>query len=157
MEKKWEEMSAEEKREARFEAWISPKDPEGNDLQFQSPEAEATYKASIIRFKDAVLMEKTPDRVPIFPIGTFMQTQLYGVTPYECMYDYGKLTAAHKRFMEDFRPDYYGSPAFVGSGKIYEILGLKQYKWPGHGVSEESGYQCVEGEYMKGEDYPGPY
>lgn len=154
MEKKWGEMSAQEKREARFETWISPKDPEGNDLAFQSPEAEATYKASANRFKDAVFMEKTPDRIPICPMSTFMPTHLYGVTPYECMYDYDKLLATHIRFLEDFKPDYYGSPAFIGSGKILEILDFKQYKWPGHGLSEESGYQCVEGEYMKSEDYP---
>ncbi|MFH1125443.1 MAG: uroporphyrinogen decarboxylase family protein [Pseudomonadota bacterium] len=154
MEKKWEAMSAKEKREARFATWSSPKDPGGNDLLFQSPEAEATYKAATTRFKDAVLMEKTPDRVPIFPIGTFMQTHLYGVTPKESLYDYAKLTSTHKKFMEDYRPDYYGSPAFVGSGKIYEILDYKQYRWSGHGVSEQSGYQCVEGEYMMAEDYP---
>jgi len=154
MEKKWEEMSAEEKREARFATWLSPKDPEGNDLQFQSPEAKATYKASVTRFIDAVLLKKTPDRVPIFPLGTFMQTDLYGVTPHEALYDYGKLFSTHKRFMEDYKPDYYASPAFVGSGKIYEILDFKQYKWAGHGISKNSGYQCVEGEYMKAEDYP---
>jgi len=154
MEKKWEEMTAEEKREARFAAWSSPKGPEGNALQFQNPEAEATYKASTRRFKEAVLMEKVPDRIPIFPQGTFMQTDIYGVTPYECMYDYDKLLSTHKRFLEDFKPDYYGSPAFIGSGKILEILDFKQYKWPGHGVSKGSGYQCVEAEYMKAEDYP---
>ena len=154
MEKKWEEMSAGEKREARFSAWLSPKDPEGKDLQFQSPEAEAAYKASVTRFKDAVLMEKTPDRVPIYPSGTFMQTDLYGVTPYESMYDYEKLLDAHKRFLQEYKPDYYGSPAFIGSGRILEILDFKQYKWPGHGISKESGYQCIEGEYMTAQDYP---
>ena len=148
MEKKWEDMSAEEKREARFAAWLS-----AEGTQFQSPEAEASYKARVTRFTDAVLMEKTPDRVPIFPLGTFMQTELYGVTPLESMYDYAKLTEAHKKFLEDFKPDYYGSPAFIGSGKILDILDFKQYKWPGHGVSEKSGYQCVEGEYMLPEDY----
>jgi len=148
MEKKWEEMSAEEKREARFKTWLS-----AEGVQFQSPEAEASYKAAIMRLKDAVLMEKAPDRVPVFPLGTFMQGHLYGVTSYESMYDYGKLLSAHRRFLQDFKPDYYGSPAFIGSGKILEILGYKQYKWPGHGVSENSVYQYVEGEYMLAEDY----
>ena len=148
MEKKWEQMSAEEKREARFQEWLS-----AEGVQFQSPEAEASYKAAIRRFKDAVLMEKIPDRVPVFPLGTFMQGHLYGVTPAECMYDYGKLLSAHKRFLLDYKPDYYGSPAFIGSGKILEILDFKQYRWPGHGVSENSGYQCVEDEYMMAEDY----
>ncbi len=148
MEKKWEEMSPEEKREARFKTWLS-----AQGVQFQSPEAEASYKAAIMRFKDAVLMEKAPDRVPVFPLGTFMQGHLYGVTPRESMYDYGKLLSAHRKFLQDYKPDYYGSPAFIGSGKILEILGYKQYKWPGHGVSEKSGYQYVEGEFMLAEDY----
>jgi hypothetical protein len=149
MEKKWEEMSAKEKREARFKTWLS-----AEGVKFQSPEAEGTYKAAIMRFKNAVLMEKVPDRVPIFPLGTFLQTSLYGVTPYEAMYDYGKLISAHKRFLQEYKPDYYGSPAFVGSGKILEILGYKQYKWPDHGVPKDSIYQFVEGEYMKEGEYP---
>jgi hypothetical protein len=37
METKWEEMSADEKQEAQFQKLLSPKDHEGNDLQFQSP------------------------------------------------------------------------------------------------------------------------
>ena len=143
-----EKMSAQEKREARFQTWLS-----AQGVKFQSPTAEATYKAAITRFKDAVLMEKTPDRVPVFPLGTFMQGHLYGVTTYESMYDYPKLLSAHKRFLQDYKPDYYGSPAFIGSGKILEILDMKQYRWPGHGVSERSGYQCEEGEYMTPEDY----
>ena len=69
------------------------------------------------------------------------------------MYDYEKLLSAHKKFLLDYKPDYYGSPAFIGSGKILEILDYKLYKWPGHGVSENSIYQCVEGEYMMAEDY----
>jgi len=149
MEKKWEEMSAKEKREARFKTWLS-----AEGVKFQSPEAENTYKKAVMRFKDAVLMEKAPDRVPIFPLGTFFQTYLYGVTPYEAMYDYGKLVSAHIKFLKDYKPDYYAAPALVGSGKILEILGYKQYRWPGHGVSKESVYQYVEGEYMKAEEYP---
>jgi hypothetical protein len=148
------EKTAKEKRDARFATWLSPKDPEGNDLKFQSKEAEAAYKASVTRFIDALTLGKTPDRVPIFPLGTFMQTHLYGVSPRDALYDYGKLFSTHIQFLRDYRPDYYASPAFVGSGKIYEILDLKVYKWAGHGITENSGYQCVEGEYMKAEDYP---
>ena len=149
MEKKWEEMTAAEKREARFAAWISP---EG--IPWKSPEAEAKYKASATRFKNAVLLEKIPDRVPIFPMSTFMPTDLYGVTPKECLYDYDKLLETHLKFIQDFDPDYYGSPAFIGSGKIYELLGLRGYKWAGYNLPDESVYQAVEDEYMRAEDYP---
>lgn len=148
MEKKWEEMLAKEKREFRFQTWLS-----AQGVQFQSPEAEASYKAAVLRLKDAILMEKRPDRVPVFPFGTFIQGHLYGVTPDESMYDYGKLISAYRKFLQDYKPDYYGVPALIGSGKILEILGYKQYKWPGHGVSKESVYQYVEGEYMRAEDY----
>ena len=54
MEKKWEEMNAQEKQDAQFEKVLAPKDPEGNDLKFQSPEAEAAFKANITRIKDAI-------------------------------------------------------------------------------------------------------
>src|SRR3990172_1799149 len=56
--------------------------------------------------------------------------------------------------MVDFQPDYYATPAFIGSGKILEILGFKQYKWPGNGIPKEAGYQYVEGEYMLADEYP---
>ena len=44
MEKTWEELSPDEKQEAQFQKLLAPKDPEGNDLKFQSPEAEAAYE-----------------------------------------------------------------------------------------------------------------
>lgn len=153
MEKKWEEMSAEERRDSRFETWLSPKDAHGDDIQFQSPEAEASYKATITRFKDALHLKKTPDRVPVCPISTFMAADLYGVKPGEIMYNPEKLVSTWKRYLVDYAPDFYISPALVGAGKCFELLDYKQYRWPGHGVPEDSIYQCIEGEYMQAEDY----
>ena len=148
MDKKWEEMSAEEKRASRFDAWLS-----APGVQFQNTETEASYKKAITRFKDALLLEKIPDRVPIILLGTFMPGHLYGVTPYEAMYDTDKLASAYRRFLLDYKPDYYVTPALIGSGKIFDILDYKQYRWPGHGISKESGYQCIEAEYMSAEEY----
>ncbi len=148
MGKTWAEMSAAEKRENRFQTWLS-----AEGVRFQSPEAETVYKAAVKRFIDVVQMEKTPDRVPVHVFGTFMPAHLYGVTPYEAMYDTDKLISANKRFLIDYQPDYLVSPVAIGSGKILEILDYKQYKWPGHGVPETSGYQYAEGEYMRVEDY----
>jgi hypothetical protein len=149
MEKKWEEMSAKEKREARYKTWLS-----AEGVKFQSPEAEASYKASVIRCKDAVQLEKTPDRVPVLLLATFMAPDLYGVTPHEAMYNPEKLVSTCKKYLLDYKPDYYITPALIGTGKVFEILDYKQYKWPGHGVSEKSVYQYVEEEYMLAEDYP---
>lgn len=149
MEKKWEEMSAKEKREARYKTWLS-----AEGVKFQSPEAEASYKASVTRCKDAVQLEKTPDRVPVLLLATFMPLHLYDVTPGEAMYNPEKLVSTCKKYLLDYKPDYYITPALIGTGKVFEILDYKQYKWPGHGVSEKSVYQYVEEEYMLAEDYP---
>jgi hypothetical protein len=148
MEKEWKAMSAAEKREARFQKWLA-----AEGIQFESPQTEANYKSAIQRFKDVATLEKIPDRVPVMALGTFMQTDVYGVTPYEAMYDVDKLMATNLRFLRDFKPDYGGSPAFVGSGRVFEILDWKQYRWPGHNLPKETGYQYVEGEYMLPEEY----
>ena len=72
MEKKWEEMSPDEKQEGLFQRWLAPKDPEGNDLTFQSPEAEKLYKERATRIKDAIQLKKLPDRVPVLLIPSFL-------------------------------------------------------------------------------------
>jgi hypothetical protein len=153
MEKKWEEMSADEKQEAQFQKLLAPKDPEGNDLQFQSPEAEAEYKASINRIKDAVQLRKTPDRVPITLLPSMFPFINAGLTIQEAMYDNEKTVAAFKKFILEYKPDMHIGAAQVGPGKFFEILDYKLYSWPGHGVSPEHSYQCNEGEYMKAEEY----
>jgi len=91
-------------------------------------------------------------RVPVLILGTFVQAHLYGVTPFDCMYQYEKLIGAHRKFLQDYKPDLFSSPAFAGSGNILDTLGYKQYRWPGHGISESSAYQYVEGEYMGAEE-----
>jgi hypothetical protein len=152
MEKKLEEMSADEKQEAQFQKLLTPKDPEGNDLQFQSPEAEATYKASINRIKDAIQL-KEADRVPVLIFPGMFPFNYAGMTIEEAMYDYDKCIAGYKKFVLDFKPDIHFGAAAPGPGKFYEILDYKLYAWPGHGVAPESSYQCLEGEYMTADEY----
>ena len=153
MEKKWEEMSAIEKQEAHLQKHLAAKDPEGNDLKFQSPEAEASYKAIITRIKDAIQMKKTPDRVPVGVLPSMFPWLNAGVTPQEAMYDYDKCMAAFKEFILEFKPDLHLGAAVPGAGKFYEILDYKLYSWPGHGIAPEHSYQCNEAEYMKPEEY----
>jgi uroporphyrinogen-III decarboxylase len=153
MEKKWEEMTADEKQEVQFQKLLSPKDPEGNDIKFQSTEAEAAYKASITRIKDAIQLKKTPDRIPVTILPSMFPYIDAGMTVEEAMYDYDKCAAAFKKFMLEFKPDMNIGASAPGPGKFYEILDYKLYKWPGHGVPPEHSYQCVEGEYMKPEEY----
>ncbi len=141
-------MTSAEKREARFKAWSA-----AEGVQFEGPDAEARYKKAIERFRNIAFLEKVPDRVPVMAVATFMQPVLYGLTPYEAMYDVDKMLDAQMRFLKEFQPDYGGAPALIGSGKVLEILDYKQYKWPGHGLPKEAAYQYVEGEYMMADEY----
>ena len=153
MEKKWEAMSPDEKQEAQFQKLLNPKDPQGNALKFQSSEAEASYKASITRIRDAVQLKKLPDRVPVALLPSMFPFLSAGMTVQEAMYDYDKCAAAFRKFMLEFKPDMHIGAAQAGPGKFYEILDYKLYKWPGHGVAPEHSYQCVEQEYMKAGEY----
>ena len=49
-EKKWADLSAEERREDRFTRWLSPP-----DIKFNSPEAEKGYKARVTRFIKVII------------------------------------------------------------------------------------------------------
>jgi hypothetical protein len=147
------QLSPEEKKEALFQRWLTPKDPAGNDIPFQSPEAEKAYKARINRVRDAIEMTKLPDRVPICPLHGFFPVYHAGMTPHEVMYDYDKLTTAFKKFVLDFEPDVQIGATAPGAGTLLEILDYKLYSWPGHGVAPEHVYQCNEGEYMMADEY----
>lgn len=147
------QSTMEEKQEALFQKWLSPKDPEGNDFQFQSSEAEKSYKARATRIKDAIQMKKKPDRVPVVVFPSMWPASYGGITVQDAMYDYEKGAEAFRKFIFDFEPDTHMGAAQFGPGKFYEILDYKLYSWPGHGVAPEYSYQCNEGEYMMAEEY----
>lgn len=146
--KSWAEMSADERRQARFDTWLA-----AEGTTFESPEAEATYKASVTRFRDVIELKKEPDRVPILLNCTFMPASLYGVDPYDLMYDPEVLMDTFRRFLVDYESDYYFTPLIIGSGRVLEVLDCKQVAWPGHGVAKNAGYQYFEGEYMRDDEY----
>ena len=147
------QLTPDGKQEALFGRWLTPKDPQGNDIPFQSPEAEKAYKERITRIKDAIQLKKTPDRVPVVIAPSFFPAYHNKMTPREMMYDYDKLYKTFKRFALDFEADAHIGATAPGPGKFFEILDYKLYSWPGHGVSGEHSYQCNEGEYMKADEY----
>jgi hypothetical protein len=149
------QLSPEDKLEALWQGKLSPKDPEGNPLPFQSPEAEKAYKDRILRFKDAIQMKKLPDRVPVTIFPSMFPWTNAGMTVEEAMYDYGKCAQVFQDFVLEFEPDAHWGAYVAGSGKMYEILDYKLYSWPGHGVAPEHSYQCNEGEYMMADEYDG--
>ncbi len=147
------QLSAAEKQEALWQGKLSPKDPAGNPLQFQSPQAEQAYKERILRFKDAIQMEKLPDRVPVTVFPSMFPWLSAGMTVQEAMYDYGKCAEVFKKFILDYEPDVHWGAYAPGPGRFFEILDYKLYSWPGHGVAPEFSYQCNESEYMMADEY----
>lgn len=141
-----------DKLEAAFQRLLSPKGPDGNDVQFQSAEAKANYQASITRLKDAIQLRE-PDRVPVTVLPSMFPYLNAGMTVEEAMYDYDKCTSAFKKFVLELKPDMHIGASAPGPGKFYEILDYKLYSWPGHGVAPEHCYQCNEDEYMTADEY----
>ena len=148
MQEQRENLTADEKQDQMFEAWLA-----AEGIQFVSPEAEKAYKERVTRVKDAIQLKKLPDRVPIFSILNFFPAYYSGLTPMDVMYDYEKCTAAIRKYVTDFEPDTNPGAFFAGSGRIFELLKVNLYAWPGHGVSPEHSYQCIEGEYMMADEY----
>ncbi len=141
-----------DKLEAAFQRLLSPKGPDGNDVQFQSAEAKANYQASLTRIKAAIQLRE-PDRVPVTVLPSMFPYLNAGMTVEEAMYDYDKCTSAFKKFILELQPDMHIGASAPGPGRFYEILDYKLYSWPGHGVAPEHCYQCNEAEYMTADEY----
>ncbi|MBI4880386.1 MAG: hypothetical protein HY812_12125 [Planctomycetes bacterium] len=115
-------------------------------------QAEVLYRERKQRILDAVALRK-PDRVPIVsPFQLFPYT--YAGVPFrEAMYDYAKAREACHKFVDDFQPDADFGPVLAYAGKPMDTLGLKWFRWAGHGLPEHAMYQFVEGEYMTAGEY----
>ncbi len=142
----WTDLTPEEKLETRFDIWMNP---EGVEF---TPEAEKSFKERTQIIKDAVQLKK-PSRIPICPMMGFYPFPYAGFTAQDAMYDYDKLGKAMKKYHQDFQPDCLASSFLYGPGKIFELLDYRLYKWPGHGTSINTPYQCWEDEYMKADEY----
>src|SRR4030042_1867000 len=151
MEKTWAELSPSEKRAERFKQWLSPP-----GVSFPTPQAEKAYKERVTRFTKALTLQK-PDRVPvILPAMQSSPAYYAGTDLGTVMYDYDKMKNAWLKFLKDFEQDMdtFVPPVMIPPGKALEAVDYKLYKWPGHGISgTTTSYQCVEGEYMKADEY----
>jgi hypothetical protein len=145
----WAQLTPAQKREYRLNKLLNP-----THVKFVSPEAEMAYKIRARRYVDAFNV-KEPDRVPVnLPVGD-LPNILHGVSTHTAMYDVEKAIEASKAFNQKYSEEleYYATP-FAAPGKAMEILDYKLYAFPGHGLSMDApGYQFVEGEYMKVEEY----
>jgi hypothetical protein len=141
----WEKLTWQERRERRISRWLAPA-----GVAFADESVQADY-AERVRITVEALKLHRPARVAVsIPMG-FYAARYSGLTAFEAMYDCEKLAAAYVKFHEDFRPDFIAES--ISSGPVFDLLGAKMVKWPGHGVGDDSSWQYVEGEYMKAGDY----
>ena len=113
--------------------------------------AKAQYDARVKRFHDAVCL-LNPDRVPIASVSAYFFYKYAGLTFKDAMYDYEKAAAGVKKAMQEFQWDMTPSVG-LRPGPVMELLGLKQYKWPGYDLPDDYMFQFVEGEYVRAEEY----
>jgi uroporphyrinogen-III decarboxylase len=145
----WVEMKPEQKRKYKLDRFL---DTEG--IYFINREAEEAYKLRAKRMVDVYNVQE-PDRVPVnLPIGSLPLIN-YGINMHTAMYDYDKAVEACKKFNEQYSDELevFASPAST-PGRVLEVLDYKIYAWPGHGLSQDApGFQFLEGEYMKPDEY----
>lgn len=143
------EISWKNKREQRFQAWLS-----APGIRFASAAAEQGYRARLTRLIRAIQVQE-PDRVPcILPAGQFPAPHA-GISVRTAMYDYEEMKRAWRKFLYDFDGDTCVIPGVsVSSGIVNEITKTRISVWPGHGLPDDAGMaQFVEGEYMKADEY----
>jgi len=148
MEKKWADLSWQEKREERFKQWLS-----SPGVKFSGPAAEKAYKERVTRFIKAIKLEE-PDRVPVILPASFYPAYYGGANLKKVMYDYDELRRTWLKFLKDFDSDSFIGASLIFPAKVLDMIDYKLMKWPGHGLADDaSTYQYVEGEYMPSEEY----
>ena len=141
----WATLTPDERLEVRMRLWESPP-----DVAFADDAAATAYRERVGIIRDALALRR-PQRVPICPMFGVYPLAYSSVTVREAMYDYDRFAEAWFRFHADFGPDTVADP--LPSGRVFETIDYAQYRWPGHGTGDDTGYQYVEAEYM----LPGEY
>jgi hypothetical protein len=108
------------------------------------------FKEREQRVLDAIQLQK-PDRVPVIPLFGAFASAYAGISRRDELYNLEKSYDANLKVTLDFQPDMASAPLTFGS--VLESLDYRQLKWAGYGLPDHLGYQFVEGEYMKPEEY----
>ncbi len=146
----WAQMTPEEKRQSRLNATLDP-----SKMKFPNKEAEQAYLVRQKRMVD-IYNVREPDRVPVtIPTGN-LPLKMFGVTPYDAMYNPAKALEACAKFNAKYAKDLETTAMpWMIPGKVLDLMEYKLYAYPGHGLAKDGNttWQFVEGEYMKVEEY----
>jgi uroporphyrinogen-III decarboxylase len=105
------------------------------------------------RLDDAMNLRK-PDRVPVAPLVVhYYPTRIKGISNKEAMYNTEKTIEAWKEAAIRHNWDAAVPFGSLRPARPLEILGMRQFKWPGGGLPDDQPFQWVEGEYVRQDEY----
>ncbi len=142
----WTKLTPDQRLEKRMDVWQAP------EVEFASAEVAQAYKDRVQLFRDAVKLNK-PARVPIAPWVGLFPALWDGMTAREAYYDFARLDVAWQRWHAEFRQDVLAFSINIAPCEMFDVLDYRLYDWPGHGVQDTAGYQCVEREWMTADEY----
>jgi uroporphyrinogen-III decarboxylase len=143
--KEWTQMSAKEKLDERFRRFISTENRE-----FISLEAKQKYHDKATRIVNALKLQPV-DKTPV--IAPDISFTLAGRNLRDAMYDFKEAIPIYQNFLKNVDEDIFNL-AYIPSGKVYDLIDLRQYKWPGHGLPVDyPDYQYVDKEWVKADEY----
>ncbi len=118
MEKQFEDLSPQEKLNARFEAWLA-----AENINFGSSQARNNYRERVQRIIDVIRLGK-PDRVPVAPRMSFFPAIYASMTLEDAMYDYAKTADVWQKYAIEFEPDIGPGRPAPGQVKLWNVWNI---------------------------------
>jgi hypothetical protein len=110
---------------------------------------EQLYAERAKRVRDTIEL-RVPDRVPFMVL---VEPHAYsGIPNSAAYYDHITLKRTMRKMALDLEPDM-SEPGFPSCGAAMTELDIKNCVWPGGPKPDDYGYQFMEGEYMKEDEY----
>lgn len=148
----WSKLAREQKREWRFRRWRET----AEGAAFVSPEVRESCMTRLERLI-AVYNVEEPDRVPVSPPAGQLPLKDAGIDYRTSVYEPEKAIEAIEAFNREHSEEIENLASWPLTGvtaRALDILDIKTYAYPGHGMPGDGlGFQFVEGEYMRADEY----
>ena len=115
-------------------------------------ESKRIYLEREQRFNDIVALRK-PDRIPVIPqVVHYFPTRIKGVSNKDAGYDNALRYKCMKEAVLEFGWDW-AVPNGMFPSETFDALGVKQIRWPGGDLPDDSPFQFVENEWLAEDEY----
>ncbi len=116
-------------------------------------DAKAQFDARLKRINDAIRLQ-VPDRVPVASSHMlYYMTRQKGISNAEAMVNHQKRLAAWRDVTLELNFDMAIHPIVLPPAQPFNALKVSQFKWPGQDLADDAGFQFVENEYLKADEY----